>query len=93
MLHLDQRSRSSDRARLPYGCWTCADGRQVLFNRGYLPILERAGPGHPAVTADLFEWVPFVKQEWFFNDGNPPWNDRGTKKRCESILAECEAVS
>ena len=24
--------------RYPYGRWTCADGRQVLFNRGYNPI-------------------------------------------------------
>ena len=31
----------------PYGMWTVADGRQVLFNRNYRPILERY-PGAPA---------------------------------------------
>jgi hypothetical protein len=25
---------------LPYGCWSCADGRQVLSNRDYEPILS-----------------------------------------------------
>jgi hypothetical protein len=28
----------------PYGMWTCADGSEVLFNRFYAPIAERAGP-------------------------------------------------
>jgi hypothetical protein len=77
-----------NRADLPYGCWTCADGRQVLFNRDYLPIVERAAPGQASSAADVFEWVP-----WFYNDSNPPWNDRTTKKNCQAILAEWSAPS
>jgi hypothetical protein len=76
------------RSAMPYGCWTAADGRQVLFNRDYIPILERSAPGQPADPADALEWVPWVEQIWFFNDANPPWIDRATKKRCEAILAE-----
>ena len=30
---------------LPYGRWTCADGRVVLFNRYYEPIWHRPGDG------------------------------------------------
>jgi hypothetical protein len=81
------------RSAMPYGCWTCADGREVLFNRDYIPILERSAPGQPADPADVFEWVPWVEQIWFYNDGNLPWNDRATKKRCEAILAEWSAPS
>lgn len=29
------------RRTLPYGIWTCADGREVLFNREYQPIAQR----------------------------------------------------
>jgi hypothetical protein len=29
---------------VPYGMWTCEDGREVLFNRVYAPIAERASP-------------------------------------------------
>jgi hypothetical protein len=32
----------------PYGKWTCADGREVLFNRLYWPILQRI-PRQPHV--------------------------------------------
>lgn len=53
---------------LPYGIWTCEDGRQVLFNRDYCPIWER----HNGVTqpANYYEWVPYVTQAWFYNDGH-----------------------
>jgi len=54
----------------PYGIWACADGRQVLFNRDYLPILERY-PGQPCRAANPREWIWWIKQNWFFNDGTP----------------------
>jgi RecA-family ATPase len=42
------------RDRCPYGKWTCADGREVLFNRSYWPILERrpAQQGLPFVITE-----------------------------------------
>jgi hypothetical protein len=55
------------RQNLPYGKWTCADGREVLFNRGYKPIWERC-PGGAARPADRSEWIPWLKQEWFYDD-------------------------
>ena len=54
----------------PYGIWACADGRQVLFNRDYLPILERY-PGQPCHAANPREWVRWIKQNWLYNDGTP----------------------
>jgi hypothetical protein len=55
----------------PYGIWTCADGREVLFNRDYVPIFERR-PGALGRVADHAEWVAWVRQDFFFNDTNSP---------------------
>jgi hypothetical protein len=60
---------------LPYGLWTCADGRQVLFNRTYKPLYQRTAGG--AVSpADPAEQVPFVTQSWFYRDGTPEYRKR-----------------
>jgi hypothetical protein len=56
---------------VPYGQWTCADGRLVLFNRNYTPIYERR-PDALGRVADHSEWVEWLRQEFFFNDGNSP---------------------
>jgi hypothetical protein len=75
---------------LPYGKWTCADGRQVLFNRAYRPIWERS-PGQPAKPADVEEWVEeLVREEWFYNDGCRPCDSDGFKvlQRCLKVLQD-----
>lgn len=76
---------------VPYGLWICADGREVLFNRKYHPILERL-PDGTVRAADPYEWVHWVNQTWFFNDGNTPWwptaTARETLKRINTKLAE-----
>jgi hypothetical protein len=69
---------------LPYGMWTCADGREVLFNRGYRPIWERR-PGKAAQKANPGEWVDWIKQEWFFHVG-----EFGTTKKAERARAPVE---
>lgn len=52
---------------VPYGVWTCPDGREVLFNRWYEPLWQR-GPGDvPPTAADPREWVEFQRQTWFYN--------------------------
>jgi hypothetical protein len=81
------------RLRCPYGMWRCADGREVLFNREYWPILERR-PGERAKPADPNEWVRWIEQEHFFDDANSPWHRRRPKTaaqtlaRCNRVLAE-----
>jgi hypothetical protein len=69
---------------LPYGKWTCADGREVLFNRFYEPIYQRYPQGS-AEAADRNEWVPWKRQEWFYDDGD---SERRAIKYAEAILAE-----
>lgn len=71
----------------PYGIWTCDDGREVLFNRDYCPVLERKDDG-PARPANMGAWINWKKQSWFFNDGNPPWRGKGK----EDTLARINAV-
>jgi hypothetical protein len=58
------------RYALPYGQWLCADGREVLFDRKYVPIYQRY-PGQLPTPADPKEWVQYQHQEWFYNDGTP----------------------
>jgi hypothetical protein len=53
---------------LPYGKWTCADGREVLFNRRYVPIYQRY-PGQLPTPADPNKWVEWKDEQWFYNDG------------------------
>lgn len=68
----------------PYGLWLCAGGREVLFNRGYHPILERTEKGPPK-AANPGEWIKWEKHdEFFFNDWSAPWNARG-KVRVETM--------
>lgn len=71
---------------LPYGVWTCADGREVLFNREYRAIWERL-PDGSVREADPDKWVPFKTQLLYFQDGNPPWFDRKSHQFCEDILS------
>jgi hypothetical protein len=75
------------RATLPYGMWTCADGRQPLFNCHYDPIWQRY-PGQPATDPD--EWVLWQDEEWFFNDRDLPWwpgrANAKARSRCRDIL-------
>jgi hypothetical protein len=94
--HYASRRECEMREKLPYGIWTCTDGREILFNRKYRPLWERY-PGKPAIAADPDEWISWSTQEWFFNDGNLPWNkhDAGRRSlaRCQAILREWDVAS
>ncbi len=82
---------SYEYAVLPYGKWTCADGREVLFNRGYKPIWQRLGGCVSA--ADRNEWVKWEKQEWFYTDFNSPVKCHGaSKKKRDETIRRCEAI-
>jgi hypothetical protein len=74
------------RHQLPYGKWTYADGREVLFNRNYKPIWQRR-PGQAAEAADPEERVPFERQKWFYTDVNQPWRNAETDRLCNVILS------
>lgn len=73
---------------LPYGRWTTADGREVLFNRGYEPLWERS-PNFSARAANPQEWVePIKKQEFFYNDGSHPMYRHRVFVTCLRVLDE-----
>jgi hypothetical protein len=56
--------------QMPYGCYHCADGREVLFDRDYAPMCQRH-PGQAPTLANPKEWVKYARQEWFYDDGTP----------------------
>jgi hypothetical protein len=63
--------KHSVRRTLPYGKWTCADGREVLFNREYQPIMQRKDG--VVSYADHGEWVEnIVSHEYFYDDSCDP---------------------
>jgi hypothetical protein len=97
--HVDDPMWNKDRARLPYGMWTCENGRQVLYDRDYVAMWERSGPNQPAQRADPTEWVDdIVKHEFFYDDGSLPYTSwklstldavrRAARRRCETVLIE-----
>ena len=69
-----ERAHYKAKPTLPYGVWTCDDGREVLFNRDYVPFLQRC-PGGLATDVEErpnrrgVKWIPWVSQSWFFDDG------------------------
>lgn len=73
------------RLELPYGRWTCPDGREVLFDRWYQPIWQRM-PGETATAADREERVGFTREEWFYTDADTPWRSKAGLARCMAVL-------
>ena len=45
----------ADHKRLPYGRWRCADGREVLFNRGYTPLWPPLPTHQPSLPTRMSE--------------------------------------
>jgi hypothetical protein len=69
-------------AALPYGQWTCEDGREVLFTRRREPLWQRY-PGQPATPANPDEWVRgIVARHHFYDDQTPE-----SAKRAAGIAA------
>ena len=72
------------RKHLPYGLWTCADGREVLFNREYQPIYQRKnGVLSPA---DPNEWVDYTSQRFFYSDRKARFSK--TREKIENLLED-----
>ncbi len=63
-------------ASFPYGVWTTATGRQVIYDRRYRPVWQRDSATGPARPADPGEWVAgIVERRWFY-DGCVAFADR-----------------
>jgi len=74
------------RKRLPYGRYNCANGDIVLYNRDYEPLMRCSRNGE-IITCDPLERIQYVDQDWFYLDGDPPWDNKKTLKRCIEALA------
>jgi hypothetical protein len=75
--------------RLPYGVWICADGREVMFNRSYAPMWERASAGAETKPADPNEWVKdIIQQKFFYTDWTSPKRKPATAKRLRAVLRQ-----
>jgi hypothetical protein len=83
--YLRRRARAQARRKeLPYGKYTTASGREVLFNRRYDGIAERTPDGKVSLL-DPRVWVDdVIKQEWLYNDGTPEYEKR---RRAVAALA------
>jgi len=78
------RSRQKMMLCLPYGVWIERDG-WVLFNRKYQPIWRITM--HNKITAvHPDERINYEKQEFLYNDSNPPWLNRDSYRKCRNIL-------
>jgi hypothetical protein len=69
---------------LPYGKWICRDGREVMFNRAYIPILEKR-PGEAYKVARAGEWVRYFRSAMFYDDG--------TRDKAKRAIAEFESFT
>ena len=79
--------RKPMRLYLPYGKWSCADGSEVLFNRDYKPMWVKSKVG--VVTGiESNTWIKFEKQIYYYEEHNPPWNDKKTFTVCTAVLKE-----
>ena len=75
--------------QLPYGCYHCENGREVLHDRNYAPLCERS-PGQPARRADPCEWVQkIVRDECFYVCASGP---TGTPEAKQHQIAEAKLL-
>lgn len=91
-----------DLRTLPYGMWYSSETQlETLFGRDYQPILERKFlTGHTArfieyyptrerEAASKFRYGPEIPHDfaaWFYNDGNPPWDNSDTLKLVKQLV-------
>lgn len=72
----------------PYGKWTCASRREVLFNRSYWPIWQRV-EGIVTPNDNLGEGVAdIVADEFYFDDWTAPWRNRRAWKDIRKVMDE-----
>lgn len=80
---------------LPYGKWTCHNGREILFNRHYEPVWERKiiDKDYIALRANPHEWVEDIAETvHYYNDGNPPHKDKQSLQTCLNVLDDFGAI-
>lgn len=68
-----------------YGLWRCSDGRRIVFDREYHPIIQVLADG-TIEPADPSEWVDgIIEQSWFYC-GVPPVKRPAIIRKCLTDL-------
>ena len=75
--------------REPYGAYITKDGEEVLFDRGYSPMLRRDTSKTNVRKAS--GWIDHVAQVWFYMDENSPRGSRRLK-RTKDTISRCGMV-
>ena len=81
---------------LPYGVFQREDGSDVLFNRNYVPTLQRDADGSNVRPCSPV-WVDRRRQGYFWGNGKTAWpsrklkRDAWTSQHGEAVLAAFEA--
>lgn len=77
-------------SQMPYGMWRQADGREVIFNRQYIPMFERNGGGGVRKILEYCR-INFEEEHFFRDDATHNPREAGEKgkassSRCIDIL-------
>ncbi len=64
---------------LPYGVFQREDGSEVLFNRNYVPTLQRDADGSNVRPCSPV-WVDGRRQGYFWGNGKTAWPSRKLKR-------------
>lgn len=81
---------------LPYGVFQREDGSEVLFNRNYVPIIQRDADGSNARLCPPV-WVEWKVQSYFWGNEKTAWpcrklkQDAWARRHGEAALAAFEA--
>jgi hypothetical protein len=75
--------------REPYGAYITEDGEEVLFDRGYSPMLRRDTDKTNVRKAS--GWIDHIAQVWFYEDANSPRGPRRLK-RTKDTISRCDMV-
>lgn len=76
--------------REPYGAYITKDGEEVLFDRGYSPMLRRDKDKTNVRKAS--GWIDNIAaQVWFYEDANSPRGPRRLK-RTKDTISRCDMV-
>lgn len=79
--------RTRMREQLPFGCWLCDDGTEILFDKHHNPLWQRSGPGQPAERATARPDT-IVDERRFYSRETLPWRDSGSLRRCRAVLED-----
>jgi hypothetical protein len=75
------------RLYLPYGWWTEADSAKVIFSRDYFPLWRLREQEKPQ-RLDPWLRIRFVKQDWFWDDGELQLGSLALRERMTDVLED-----